>query len=53
MMYRLQWLVHDCRHQDQDVPESVNASVVQERLYALNWLTGFDVADWDNIQTPA
>ena len=53
MMYRLQWLVHDCRHQDQDVPESVNASVVQERLYALNWLTGFDVADWDDIQTPA
>lgn len=28
---------------------SVNASVVQERLYALNWLTGFDVAEWDDI----
>ena len=53
LMYRLQWLVHDCNHQDQDVPESVDAGVVQERLYALNWLTGFDVADWDNIQTPA
>ena len=53
MMYRLQWLVHDCHHQNQDLPESVNASVVQERLYALNWLTGFDVAEWDDIDTPA
>ncbi|UOO90175.1 DUF4272 domain-containing protein [Vitreoscilla massiliensis] len=52
-MYRLQWLVHDCHHQGKNLPEHIHGGVVQERLYALNWLTGFDVAEWDDIQTPA
>jgi len=50
--YRLHWLVRQSRLDGQDNPMGVNDGVVYERHYALNWLTGFENADWDNVDTP-
>ena len=49
--YRLQWLSHETC--DKGMPNGLNAGVIQERLYALNWVTRFYNAEWDDIDTPA
>lgn len=50
--YRLHWLVRQARKEGKPQPEGVDPGVVSERHYALNWLTCFEDADWDDTDTP-
>jgi hypothetical protein len=50
--YRLHWAVTEARVRQQPPIKGIEAGVVAERHYALNWLTRFEDADWDDVQTP-
>jgi hypothetical protein len=50
--YRLHWLVRQSRIDGKPLPAGLDAGVVSERHHALNWLTGFENADWDDTDTP-
>jgi hypothetical protein len=50
--YRLHWATTEARMKEADPPGGLEAGVVQERHYALNWLTRFQDADWDDVDTP-
>jgi hypothetical protein len=52
LMYRLNWILADNRANGRPEPAGIVAGVVAERHYALNWLTRFQDADWDEVQTP-
>lgn len=49
--YRMNWACVDARIKGQQVGGNLNASVVYERHYALNWLTTYLNQDWDDVQT--
>lgn len=51
--YRLQWAAHEARQTSSELAADFDAGVIQERLYALNWLTHTDPGEWDEIDTPA
>jgi hypothetical protein len=50
--YRLHWITTDYQMKDKQPPASIISDVIQERHYALNWLTCFENADWDDVDTP-
>lgn len=50
-IYRLHWAVVDARLRGDKAPADLEAGVVYERHYALNWLIGYQGAEWDNIST--
>ena len=66
-IYQIHWRVRDAQLQNEPTPkgklprmsvapqepapEMYNASVVQERHYALNWLIGYCGQEWDDITT--
>jgi hypothetical protein len=50
--YRLHWATTEARARKQPAPSGLEPGVVFERHYALNWLTGFQSADWDDVETP-
>ena len=50
--YRLHWLVRQARKEGKPLPEGVDAGVVSERHHALNWLSCFEDAGWDDTDTP-
>ena len=50
--YRLHWIARDFRIKEKQPPESIMEGVIAERHYALNWLTNFEDADWDDVDTP-
>jgi hypothetical protein len=50
--FRMHWATTDARIADERPPAGLEAGVVQERHYALNWLTRFEEADWDDVDTP-
>lgn len=50
--YRLHWLTREYGREDKALPASINGGVIYERHYALNWLTNFENADWDDVDTP-
>lgn len=50
--YRLHWLARQSRIEGKDLPAGLDAGVVSERHHALNWLTGFENAGWDDTDTP-
>ena len=50
-IYNAHWKVRDAQVNRRDVPDRINPSVIQERHYALNWLTGYGGLDWDDITT--
>jgi hypothetical protein len=50
--FRLHRVTTDARVRDADPPAELHPGVVQERHYALNWLTRFEDADWDDVDTP-
>jgi hypothetical protein len=50
--YRLHWLVRQARLDGKPLPAGVDAGVVSERHHALNWLTRFEEAGWDETDTP-
>jgi hypothetical protein len=49
LTYRCHWAVQDARLKGQPPPCGVDAGVVQERHYALNWLTCYRSQDWDEV----
>jgi len=50
--YRLHWIGREFDRQHQQAPAAIITGIVQERHYAFNWLTNFENADWDNVDTP-
>lgn len=50
--YRLHWLVRQNRMKEEALPLNLEAGVIYERHYALNWLVNFENADWDEVDTP-
>lgn len=49
--YRLHWLVRESHIQEQEPALELEGSVVYERHYALNWLTCYEEAEWDDVDT--
>lgn len=52
LTYRLHWHIRQTRLKQEKEAEGVDASVVQERHHALNWLVRFQHAAWDQVDTP-
>jgi len=51
LIYRLHWAVRDAQLNGRPTPGGLDAGVVQERHYALNWLIGNGGAEWDDVGT--
>ncbi len=51
LVYRYHWAVTDARINGREAPTGLNGSVVFERHYSLNWLTGYLDQDWDDVST--
>jgi hypothetical protein len=49
--FRIHWIVREARLNAQISTADFDASVVQERHRALNWLVRFENADWDTVDT--
>lgn len=50
--YRLHWAVRQSQVEGKPAPANLEAGVVLERHYALNWLTRFENKPWDEVDTP-
>ncbi len=50
--FRFHWTTRQELLHQGDVPGGLLPEVVAERHYALNWLTQFEEADWDDVDTP-
>lgn len=50
LIYRIHWATEEARINNKDNPAGLNADIIMERHFALNWLTMYD-EDWDNITT--
>jgi len=50
--FRLHWAVVDAQVREADPPAELEGGVITERHHALNWLTRFGDADWDEVETP-
>jgi hypothetical protein len=50
-IYRYHWAVVDARVNGKPTPAGLDADVVMERHYALNWLIGYMKQEWDDIST--
>jgi hypothetical protein len=50
--YRLHWAIRQSRQDGKPVGAPLDASVVQERHVAFNWLIHFGDAEWDEVDTP-
>ena len=49
--YRMNWACVDARIKGEEVSGNLNPSVVYERHYTLNWLSGNQNQDWDDVKT--
>jgi hypothetical protein len=52
LVFRLHWATTEARVRKKAPPAGVEPGVVAERHYALNWLTRFEGAEWDDVTTP-
>lgn len=50
LIYRLHWATRNAGLNNQPMPAKLDASVVMERHYAINWLT-FYAEEWDDVTT--
>ncbi len=50
-VYQAHWKVRDAKLNNKKIPNNYNPSVVYERHYAFNWLTGYMGQSWDDIST--
>ena len=50
--FRLHWACREAAFDGGEVPKGLDVGVINERHYALNWLTRFEGADWDKVDTP-
>jgi hypothetical protein len=51
LIYRLNWAVVDARLRGEPAPANMEAGVVYERHYALNWLRCYLGQEWDDVRT--
>lgn len=51
-LFRLHWAIRQAKLKGDEPPAGASASIVQERRYALNWLTSNAAVSWDSIDTP-
>jgi hypothetical protein len=51
LIYRYHWAVRNAWLQKEPPPAGLEPGVVQERHYALNWLTGDADEPWDDVDT--
>ncbi len=51
LIYRIHWAVVDARLRGLVAPGGIEAGVVYERHYALNWLTCYFGQAWDDVRT--
>jgi len=51
LIYRYHWAVVDSRVKGNEAPAKLNADVVAERHYVLNWLIGYLDQEWDAVST--
>lgn len=51
--FRLLWTARDAETQGIEIPGGIEGGVVTERQHALNWLTNFENADWDDVDIPS
>lgn len=51
LIYRIHWACVDARTKNQAAPAKLDASVVYERHYVLNWLINYMKQDWDDVST--
>ena len=49
--FRMNWACVDARIKSEKVSGNLNPSVVYERHFLLNWLTGYLGSDWDDVMT--
>jgi hypothetical protein len=52
MHFRLHWAARQAHQQGLPAPANVDIGVIQERRLALNWLTHFENAEWDDVDCP-
>lgn len=50
--YRFHWVARQAQIDNGETPGNLDAGVISERHYALNWLTRFEDAEWDSVDTP-
>lgn len=51
LIYRYHWAVTDARVEGKKAPAKLEAGVVLERHYVLNWMVGYMDQEWDEIST--
>lgn len=51
LIYRYHWAIRQAQIDGAPTPGALEAGVVMERHYALNWLIGYDNQDWDHVST--
>jgi hypothetical protein len=52
LVFRLHWATTDARANQREPVAGVEPGAVAERHHALNWLTRFEDAAWDDVTTP-
>jgi hypothetical protein len=52
LCFRLHWALTEARVNDGPEVKGVEGGAVLERHYAFNWLTRFQEANWDDVETP-
>jgi hypothetical protein len=50
-IYDQHWKVRDAKINKKEIPNNLDAGVIREKHYALNWMTGYENQDWDNVST--
>ena len=50
LIYRLHWAVRQAELDDDEIPANIDAEVIEEWHYAINWITYYD-DNWDEILT--
>lgn len=51
LIYRYHWAVVNARLAGEQSPSGLDAGIVYERHYALNWLIGYGHQAWDDVST--
>jgi hypothetical protein len=51
--YRLLWAARDSASRQSEPPGGIEGGVITERQHAINWLTYFENADWDDVDIPS
>jgi len=51
LIYRIDWACVNARVTQKEMPANLDASIVYERHYVLNWLIRYMDQDWDDVST--